>query len=519
MKELDVRALVGEILVAGFPSSTVDNHAQRLIRHHRVKNILLFSRNVESVSQVAHLTAQLQAFAVESGHETPLIICTDQENGTVRRVAPGMPGLPGNMAVGATQDPSYAYRIGHETARQLSLMGVNMNLAPVLDVNNNPQNPVIGVRSYGESADFVADCGVGMITGLQELGVIACAKHFPGHGDTSVDSHTALPEVSHTRSRLEEIELKPFRRAIAANVDVMMTAHIVCSSIEPNRIPATLSKRVLTDFLRGELGFQGVVTTDCLEMNAISATIGVGEGAVQAILAGADMIMVSHQLERQVGAIESITTAVLSGRLPIERLIQAADRVRALRQKRIFRKSALGLELAALVQASQVLQAEISAKAVTIVADETHMLPLNPTRLRRIDVLFDASAPPLVAADSTTSASCLVDALAKVLPTCAISIHQLSADGADDVRFSETDLVLVGLHGTQNPTFLQTVQQLMTVYPVVVLALQSPYDLAALHGVKTSVALYEYTPWMMEAGVRALLGTGGTGVLPVSVGG
>ena len=227
MHESLIRNLVGEIVVAGFTGLEVNDHALHLLATHQVRNVILFSRNVAAKAQLQRLTADLQALAQRSGADLPLIICTDQENGIVRRVAPDMPGLPGNMAVAATGRSEWAREIGKATAAQLRSVGVNMNLAPVLDVNNNPHNPVIGVRSYGEDPQRVAELGVKMTRGLQESGVIACGKHFPGHGDTQVDSHLGLPVISHPESRLEAVELAPFRAAIQAGIDVLMTAHVV----------------------------------------------------------------------------------------------------------------------------------------------------------------------------------------------------------------------------------------------------------------------------------------------------
>ncbi|WAH37177.1 beta-N-acetylhexosaminidase [Alicyclobacillus dauci] len=522
MKQGEIRELVGELMVTGFDSLAVNDHAKQLVGKHRVKNIILFKRNVESMEQVTELNETLQDCARTAGHELPLIICTDQENGIVRRLAPGLPGLPGNMAVGATGNPDNAYRVGQLTARQLLRMGVNMNLAPVLDVNNNPANPVIGVRSYGEDPNRVAEFGISMIQGLQECGVIACGKHFPGHGDTSIDSHLALPEISHPLSRLEEIELKPFRRAIAGGLDVIMTAHVVFSSIEPRHIPATLSRLVLTRFLREELGFQGVITTDCLEMNAISETIGVGEGAVQALAAGADMIMVSHRLDRQEDAIESIVNAVLDGRIPEERLVDAATRVREMRERRLRLDGdevpVSGGKKDDLLCEAIALQQDVCAQAATIVSNDHGDLPLSPKDIERVHVLVDTTMPRMSAADNAASHQFLVDAIETAIPGSQIILHRIDTTVPERTAFEEDDLIIAGLSGCGNAAYIAFLQDLVkSDLRLVLIALQSPYDLAAVPGAPTSVAVYEYTPWMVEAGVDALFGRGGQGRLPVSV--
>lgn len=519
MYEQEIRELVGELMVMGFDSLTVNDHAKELIDTHRVKNIILFKRNVESAAQVTELNHEAQVLAHRAGHIHPLIICTDQENGIVRRVAPEVPGLPGNMAVGATSNPDNAYRVGRLTALQLLSMGINMNLAPVLDVNNNPANPVIGVRSYGENADSVAQFGVAMIRGLQEFGVIACGKHFPGHGDTSVDSHLALPEISHARSRLDEIELKPFRQAIAVGLDVLMTAHIVFSSIEPRHIPATLSRLVLTEFLRNELKFQGVITTDCLEMNAISETVGVGEGAVQALVAGADMIMVSHRLDRQKDAIDSIVKAVLNGRVDEERLVEAATRVRALRKRRLAQQSPMDASVSYdLFQESIGLQQNLCAEAVTIVSNDAGLIPVASGLMKRVDLFVDSTIPLMVASNNSASNRFIIEAIQNALPHSELVVHDSVTPMAELSRLRESQLIIAGLSGQGNAAYIDFLNALVRAdLPMALIALQSPYDLVAVPGASTRIAIYEYTPWMVEAGVSALLGNGGSGRLPVSI--
>ncbi|QQE79193.1 beta-N-acetylhexosaminidase [Alicyclobacillus sp. SO9] len=526
MTEAEIRELVGEIIIAGFEGTEVTHHAQRLIRRHQVKNIILFKRNVESAGQLAGLNAALQSIAKDSGHVGPLIICTDQENGIVRRVAPGLPGLPGNMAIGATGNVRNAYETGTLTAKQLLSVGVNMDLAPVLDVNNNPENPVIGVRSYGENPDLVADFGTAMIRGLQEWGVIACGKHFPGHGDTSVDSHLALPEIAHDRKRLQEVELKPFLKAMEFGVDVVMTAHIVFSSIEQEKIPATLSKAVLTDFLRSELKYEGVITTDCLEMNAISETVGVAEGAVQALLAGADWLMISHRLDRQEAAIEAIVKSVLDGRVPETRLAEAANRVRNLRRNRVADVHHSGVEngpsvpAKGLLDESNELQRRLCAEAATVVVNSRGLVPLDHGEVKVIDLFIDSGVTRMSASDNTSSSQFVVSALQETFPKASLRVHNIAEGVTPSLarELANTSLIVAGISGRRNEDYLQFVNEIgRNGQPVVALALQSPYVLKDLSDVPTQVAIYEYTEWMVQAGINALVGRGGTGQLPITL--
>lgn len=242
--------------------------------------------------------------------------------------------MPGGMAIAAAGSVEDAYQAALISGRELSAMGINLNYAPVLDVNNNARNPVIGVRSFGESPEKVADYGAATIRGFQDAGVAATAKHFPGHGDTDVDSHLDLPTVRHDRARMDSVELVPFRRAIAEGVDAMMSAHIYFPALEQEKLPVTLSKAVLTGLLREELGFGGIIMTDCMEMNAIAEHYGTVEASVLAIEAGADIVLISHRADRQLAASEAILHAVAEGRISETRIDDSVRRLLALKVKR-----------------------------------------------------------------------------------------------------------------------------------------------------------------------------------------
>ncbi|MFW6229939.1 MAG: glycoside hydrolase family 3 protein, partial [Halanaerobium sp.] len=274
---------VGQLFQVGFSGSTVNDEIKDLIENYHIGGVIYFSRNIKNPAQTAELSNNLQQLALDSGSGFPLFISADQEGGTVTRLK-GATHFPGNMALGAAQSKNLTEKVAQATASELKNLGINVNLAPVLDVNNNPANPVIGVRSFGEDPELVAELGMSYIKGLQSEGITATAKHFPGHGDTDTDSHLDLPIIKHQRSRLDEVELYPFKKAIEAGVDSIMTAHVYFPAIEKEEgIPATLSKSVLTDLLRDELKFEGLIITDCMEMNAIVNTFGTVEGAVRTI--------------------------------------------------------------------------------------------------------------------------------------------------------------------------------------------------------------------------------------------
>lgn len=518
--EQALRRRIGQLLVFGFDGLTVPDHVRTLIQEHYLGNIILFSRNVSTQEQVAQLNQDLQSLARNAGQELPLTISADQENGIVRRLPEDLPVFPGSMAMGATDNPQDAYRVGVLTGRLLRALGINFNLAPVLDVNNNPANPVIGVRSFSDVAATVAAFGVAMTRGLQSEGVIACGKHFPGHGDTNVDSHLDLPTIVHGRERLDALELVPFKAAIDAGIDSIMTAHVVFPAVEPDRIPATLSRRVLTDLLRTELGFTGVLTTDCLEMNAISETVGVGPGAVAAIKAGADMVMVSHQLERQMAAVNAIFEAVRSGELSEARIDEAYQRVTALKAKRV-QEPRPDAHWPALIQDASALQEELSEAAVTALSRSAAPLPAAP---KRVAVLVDETAPQMVAAGRGGHNPLVQNAVKAVFPDAQVEEFVFPAvfETADEATlltsFAPFDAVIAGINGTRNERYLAFVRTLQQQpIPHVTLLLRSPYDAEHVPEAPNLFALYENTPWMAQAAVRAAFGGKAGGALPVHV--
>lgn len=311
---LSLRQKIGQLLMVGFDGPIPNAHVERLIREYQTGGVILFRRNIENPAQIGLLNRQLQAINAEQS-SIPLFIAVDQEGGVVARIEEGVTPLPSALAFQAAGSVADCEALTQIANAELQVLGFNVNFAPVLDVNNNRRNPVIGVRAYGETVAQVCEYGLAAQRGIQAAGIAATAKHFPGHGDTDVDSHLGLPRVGHDRARLDAVELAPFRAAIAAGVDAIMSAHVVFPAFEPDPdTPSTLSHAVLTDLLRGELGFDGVVFTDCLEMAAIAAGVGVVEGAVRAFKAGADVLLVSHREDRQVGVIEALLAAVARGK-------------------------------------------------------------------------------------------------------------------------------------------------------------------------------------------------------------
>ena len=309
------------LFMVGFPGTTVDQDFAALV-DDGIFGAILFKRNVGSAQETASLCRDIKARAGR-----PFILSVDQEGGRVARLR-GEPftALPSMRELGQRGDEGLAERVGRLLAHELRAVGFDWDFAPVLDVDTNPANPVIGDRSFSRDADTVARLGVALGRGLEAGGVASCGKHFPGHGDTTTDSHLTLPRLPHELERLRRVELVPFRAFGKAGLASLMTAHVLFDAIEPG-VPATMSHKVLHGVLRQELGFDGVLVSDDLEMKAIANYYSVEEAAVQGTLAGVDLFLVCHRVDVQRRAIEALVKAVESGRVPRERITEAHRRL------------------------------------------------------------------------------------------------------------------------------------------------------------------------------------------------
>jgi beta-N-acetylhexosaminidase len=322
--ELDARA--ARLLTVGFAGKIVDDDIGRLI-DRGVGGVVLFSRNLGTAEEVAELTAALKRRAGR-----PLLVAIDQEGGRVARLRDGFTRLPPFRSVGRAGDAELAHELGAVVGRELAAVGVDWNYAPVLDVDTNPENPVIGDRSLGRDAVEVARLGIAFAAGLSAAGVAACAKHFPGHGDTQQDSHLALPYLPHTRERLDRVELVPFRAAAAANIPSIMTAHVVFEALE-RELPATMSTPVVRGILRDELRYRGVVVSDDLEMKAIADHFTIEDVVTHGLKAGVDAFLCCHTADLAHRAADAITRAVEGRQVPSERFGEAFGRVTALAER------------------------------------------------------------------------------------------------------------------------------------------------------------------------------------------
>jgi beta-N-acetylhexosaminidase len=329
MSPAALRRSIGQLLIAGFDGQQIPVELRSLAREFDLGGVILFARNIAEAEQVAELSADAERL----GSDLPLWVSVDQEGGRVARLKGSFTEWPPMATLGRSGDPSLAGQFARALASELAAVGITLDYAPVLDVHTNPKNPVIGDRALAERADDVAKLGAAIIGGLQGGGIAACGKHFPGHGDTGVDSHLELPIVEYPPDRLRQVEFVPFRAAIRAGVVSIMTAHILVPSLDEER-PATLSKRIVTEILRGELQYDGLVVSDDLEMKAIADTYSAPSAAVMAIDAGCDAVLIcGSNYDRHAATLEELVHAVEAEHLTLARVEEAMKRQRRAKER------------------------------------------------------------------------------------------------------------------------------------------------------------------------------------------
>ena len=518
---------IGQIVVVGFPGTEPTAELLDLIARSHVGGVILFSRNLRSPRQVFDLTQQLQQAAQAAGHPTPLLIMTDQENGLVRRLGDGFTALPGNMALGAIDDEQTVYDVAQATAREMLAVGVTMNLAPVADVNNNPANPVIGVRSFGEDPAQVARLSAAAVRGYQDAGLIATLKHFPGHGDTAVDSHRGLPVLRRTLDELRAIELVPFTAGIEAGADCVMVGHLALPNVTNGDLrPATLSAPLIQGLLRRDLGFDGVVVSDCLEMDAIANTVGTQEGAVMALQAGVDLVLISHHVDVQRQAIDGIRAGVRDGVLPEEQVHAAAERVLGLKRLRLSWDTALRSSMPDVIGCPRHLELRdrAYARAITLVRDDAALLPLRLEMRDRIVVVAQPPRQVTQAVDVPYDHRRFAQMIRRRHPnTDELALGPADAattSAALQAELEAADVVVaVTINAHLDPSQADLLDDVLrSGRPVVGIAACDPYDALAFPDLPTALATYEYTDAALEAAVAVLFGEApALGRLPVSL--
>lgn len=497
----------------------VDTPAQVVQRYH-LGGLIHFNwtDSLYDPEQIAEHSNGVQRAAMSSGAEVPLLISTDQEQGQVTRIGEPATQLPGNMALGAGRSPQDAAASARITGEELRAMGINQDFAPSGDVNVNPANPVIGVRSFSSDPALAARLSAAAVRGYQEpgaAGVSAAVKHFPGHGDTNQDSHTSLPVIEHTREQWEQLDAPPFREAIAAGTDVVMSGHIVVPKLDDSGEPSTLSPAVLTGMLRDELGFRGVISTDSLQMDGVRQQHSDAEIPVLALQAGADQLLMPQNLPV---AIDGVLDAVRSGALTEDRIDASVERI--LEMKRVR-----GVLDAPFVDPAKVgdfvgnaehrEQAQrITDRTTTVLRNDANELPLrDPGRV-------------LVAGAGEEAVKSLADRIGArgprttALPTGMTPTPVQIAQAVNAAKDHDTAVVLTNAAWNEDNAPQRALVRELQASGVRVIAVpvRDPYDAAYVEAVPTWVATYSDKPVAMESLARVLLGeVRPTGKLPVPV--
>lgn len=326
--EMTLREKIGQMIFAGVKGTGLSEETKQLVSSDKVGGLIFFKNNLKDVKEAVAL---LNAIKKESEDEKfPLFLGVDQEGGRISRL-PGLSKLPTNKEIGKLNDSSYSYKIGAHLGEEMKAFGFNVDFAPVLDVNSNPKNPVIGDRSFGNNVDIVSELGVQTMKGIQSQNIISVVKHFPGHGDTDVDSHLELPIIEKSLEDLQKLELIPFKRAMEEGADVIMVAHILLPKLDPS-FPSSISHEIITTLLRDQLQFDGVIMTDDMTMNAITHNYEIGEAAVRAVTAGNDIVLIAHDYNNVLKAINAIEASVKDGKISEERINESVHRILALKE-------------------------------------------------------------------------------------------------------------------------------------------------------------------------------------------
>jgi beta-N-acetylhexosaminidase len=330
LNEMSLNDKIGQMIIAGFDGTTINSETQSLINKYKLGGLILYQTNVKDATQLVNLTNALKTS--NSHNKVPLFLSIDQEGGRINRMPSSIVNTPSARIIGEQNDEKFAFNIGNVIANELQSFGFNTDFAPVLDIQTNPNNTVIGDRSFGASSSIVSTLGVNMMRGLSSGKIIPVIKHFPGHGDTSVDSHLQLPLVKNDLTRLKKVELVPFTNAIKNQADMVMVAHILVHKIDPN-YPASMSKTIITNSLRNQLGFDGVVITDDMTMGAITKNYKLNDAAVRSIDAGSDIILVGHGINNVATVYNSILEAVKNHIISEDTINKSVYRILALKHK------------------------------------------------------------------------------------------------------------------------------------------------------------------------------------------
>lgn len=506
---------IGQRLVVGFPGTSLTPEYIQAVKKYKIANTILFRENITDVAQLKALCQEIQDLVrAETGHDA--FIMADQEGGAVTRLPADAVNVPGAMALASTGDPKNVYTAGRLTGAQLRSLGVNFDLAPSVDINCNPKNPIIGVRSYGDTAQTVSRHAAEMIRGLTDGGVLCLAKHFPGHGDTSLDSHLTLPRVDKPIEELEKMELAPFRAMIQAGVPAIMTAHILFPALDNSGVPATMSRPIVTDLLRGQMGFDGLTVSDCMEMQAIKRFYGTVNGVLSSLRAGVDLVLISHTTQLGIQAAEAAVAALEEGTLDMAEMDASVQRILAAKEKLAAQTPPSFDPIRAAAESEALLRATITevhrpAAGKPQLGDHPLCLGCQVYRIALVGNVIDdvqASFPVL---------------LAKMLGgegiTTPVEPTEEEIRALVEKAEQYTGIVVGSYNGHLRRKQLDLIRALAsTGKPIAAVALRNPYDLVNLPENVYALAAFEYTDRSIRVVADVLAGRQeATGKLPIQL--
>ncbi len=508
---MTVKQMLGQKLIFGFHGSELSEEFIQLIKEYKIGNVILFLRNVKSADQLRRLCAQIQELILaETGY--PAFIVIDQEGGMVTRLPQDAVNVPGAMALAATNDPENAGKAAEITIRQLRGLGANFNMAPVLDVNNNPKNPVIGIRSFGDDPGKVAAFGVASAASYEDSGILCCGKHFPGHGDTAVDSHLGLPRVDKTQEELEQVELVPFRAAAEAGIPAIMISHVLFPKLVTEEVPCTMSRQVITGLLKEKMGYQGLILTDCMEMLAIQDYYGTPEGTVASIKAGVDLAEISSTIALEWGAAKAVNEAAERGEFDMEEIKASVEKILEYKKKVCFQ---IDTSKCNLVE-DRIAVEKMARQAITCCAGSAPLADENTFFCGCAD--YRASG----VGNEDGSAGTFVDYMTKAFHAPGLvtskdpEAAEMEAVAAQASRYEKIILGTCNGHLFQGQIALAKALA-ATGKPLTVVALRNPYDIPLLPDCACKIAAYDYTIPSFMALEEVFRGGEMTGVLPVKL--
>ncbi|MBB5173408.1 glycoside hydrolase family 3 protein [Texcoconibacillus texcoconensis] len=534
--ELTLEERIGQMMMPDYRTWENENVTEMLpeieeqLKKYHIGGVILFAENTVETEQTAELVYDYKQAAEKFG----MLVTIDQEGGIVTRLQEGT-DMPGNMAVGATRDEDYAFEAGKVIGAELDALGINMNLGPVVDVNNNPDNPVIGVRSFAEQPELVGELGTAYTKGMQEQGIAGIAKHFPGHGDTDIDSHIGLPEVPHDRDRLFDVELTPFQKAMDEGLDAIMTSHVTFPKIDDTTVisekdgseislPATLSEDVLTGLVREDMDYDGVIMTDALNMDAIAEHFDPVEAAIRTINAGTDIVLMPVGLP---DVFAGIHEAVKTGDITEERINEAVERVLTLKLNRGILKQEEAEDLGKRKQVAERTtgslkhihtEQEIADASITLVKNDDDALPISSNKKEHLTVIGEAFSAEL--------AKAIEDEHDGTVSHILLDKKQDRLTAEEQALIGRSDHIVIGSHSVDfegrspNHPHMQVYQQVTAGadVPVTGVGIRNPYDVMAYPDVDAYIAQYGFREASFIATAKTLFAENNpTGKLPVTI--